>query len=144
MSRRLKYALWALGSIWVVTTLIAIPKLLTLHQETLTVKQLFDEYSAALVRQQFDVAYRYCGAEFREATPYDRFVDVQRDLEAHYGHLKAVKRKTYNVDGKGNPTYWKASMDADLLYERESVKFKFVFDKEDDHWVLYGFERAGI
>jgi hypothetical protein len=45
------------------------------------------------------------------------------------------------VQGKGHPIFWRAVIDADLKYEKRTVRFRFVFDKEDGHWVLYGFER---
>jgi hypothetical protein len=143
LNRRLKYALGTIGVIWIIGMIAFTPEFVALHRETQAVKQSFADFGDSLVRQQFDVAYSYCGTQFREATPYGQFVNEQEDLASQYGALKSVERKTYQVHGKGHPTDWRASIDAALVYAKKTVPGEFVFDIENDRWVLYGFELAG-
>ncbi len=37
--------------------------------------------------------------------------------------------------------YWKAVIDADMQYERKTLRFQFVFHKESGRWMLYGYEQ---
>jgi hypothetical protein len=73
--------------------------------------------------------------------PYDQFVRMYKSLQEEYGPLKSAKRVAYEIHGSGTPVYWRAVIDADLVYEKRSLRFKFVFHKEGDRWVLFGAEQ---
>jgi hypothetical protein len=117
------------------------PKFVAAHRETNSVQNAFTEFSEALVDRRFEVAYQYCGTDFRIAMPYEKFVKIQEKLATQYGSLKSFKREAFEVDGKGSPIYWRAVIDGDFLYERKTLRYKFVFHKEAERWVLYGYEQ---
>jgi len=142
VNRRLKYVFGTIGVIWIIGMIVSAPEFVVLHRETRALKQSFADFGGSLVRQQFEVAYSDCGTQFRESTSYGQFVDDQKYLALQYGALKSVERKSYEVHGKGRPIYWRASINADLIYEKKTVPGKFAFDMENDRWVLYGFELA--
>jgi len=141
MRKGYKYGLWILGGIWIAAMAALSPQFVAAHRETKNVLQAFDQYSFALVNQRFDEAYEHCGADFRNALPFDQFVSIQKSLEAQLGHLRSAKRTSYDVRGKGTPISWSAVVDAKILYEKKSLRFKFLFHKEGDRWIIYGYEQ---
>lgn len=70
--------------------------------------------------------------------PYDRFVKLYQDLEQQYGNLNGVTRRAFDVEGRGNPMYWRAVIDADFVYQKKTLRFEFVFHKEGDRWAILG------
>jgi hypothetical protein len=130
------FALWAA----VVLALLS-PRFVAVHRETRKVERKFTEYVGALVSQHFDEAYAECGTAFRSAMTYDRFVSMYKSLQGEYGALRSAKRTAYDVRGSGTPMYWRAVIDADLVYEKKTLRFEFVFHKEGDRWVLFGAEQ---
>ncbi len=130
-----------LFGLWVVLMLALSPQFLAVHRETKGVERTFSQYTDSLVKQRFDEAYMQCGTEFRDAMPYDQFASMYRSLQGEYGPLKSTKRIAYQVHGSGMPMLWRAVVDADLVYEKKSLRFEFVFHKEGDRWVLFGAEQ---
>src|SRR5439155_13589630 len=127
MKNSYKYGMYALGGIWAVVMIALSPQFVAAHRETKNVLQGFDQYSAALVNQQFDEAFTHCGTDFRNAMPFDHFVGIQKSLQAQLGLLKSTRRTSYNVHGKGTPMLWRAVIDADMRYEKKTLRFEFVF-----------------
>jgi hypothetical protein len=117
------------------------PQFVAAHRETKSVLQVFDRYSASLTRQRFEEAYEYCGADFRNAMSYNQFVSLHQSLQAEFGSLRSVQRSAYDVHGSGTPTYWRAVINADFVYDRKTLKFQYVFRKEKNRWVLFGSEQ---
>jgi len=140
MKRSYKYGLIILVAIWGTAMIALSPQFIAAHHETMEVLQAFDKYSIALARGQFQEAYQLCGSDFRTAMPFDKFVSVQKSLEAQFGNLSYSKRTTYEVHGKGTPMYWRAVIEADMYYEKKVIRFEFLFHKEGGRWVLYGYE----
>lgn len=141
MKKQYKYGLYVLGGIWIATMAVLSPQFVAAHRETRAVLQAFDQYSSALATQQFDEAYQHCGADFRNAMPFDQFVIFQKSLESQLGQLKSAKRTAYKVHGNGTPISWRAVIDADMLYEKKPLRFEFVFHKEGGRWVIYGYQQ---
>jgi len=141
MKKSYKYGLCVLAGIWIVAMTALSPQFVVAHRETKNVLQVFDQYSSALANQQFEKAYQDCGTDFRNAMTFDQFVSIQKSLEAQFGHLKSTKRTAYEVHGKGSPPYWKSTIDADMQYEKRTLRFEFVFHKERGRWILYGYEQ---
>lgn len=142
MKRRSKIVLWAILGVWVVAMLtLLLPMLVTGHREKSAVLQEFSEYAALLVDRHFEQAYQYCGSDFRKAMPYDEFIKLYNNLEDQNGRLKAITRQAYEVHGKGTPMYWSAVIDADFVYDKKTLRFEFVFHKEESRWVVFGFEQ---
>jgi hypothetical protein len=139
-SRTQKILLWVFGA-WVVLMLALSPLFLAAHRETEELKRTFAEYTDSLVRQDFGKAYAYCGSDFHSAMSYDQFADMYKSLQGEYGPLKSAKIAAYEVHGRGTPMSWRATVDADLVYEKKSLRFEFVFHKEGDRWVLFGSEQ---
>jgi hypothetical protein len=137
MKKHYKYGLYAIAGIWVVAMIALAPLFFEAHRETKEVLREFDEYSASLVSQHFDEAYQHCGADFRNATPFDEFVSFHQSLETRLGRLMSVKRSGFNVQGGGTPIVWRAVIDADLVYEKKTLRFEFVYHREDGRWILF-------
>lgn len=133
--------MYLVGGIWIAVMIALSPQFLAAHRETKNVLLTFDHYSAALINQNFDEAYQYCGSDFHEAMPFERFVSIQQSLEGQLGHLRSTRRIAYELQGKGAPKYWKAVIDADMLYERKTLRFQFIFRKESGRWILYGYQQ---
>ena len=121
--------------------LVGFPQFVAAHRETRDFKRVFAAYTDSLVNQRLDDAYRQCGSDFRRAMPYDQFVSLYESMQKENGPLKSIKRGAYEVHGSGTPMFWRAVTDADLIYEKKSVRFEFVFHKEGDRWVLFGAEQ---
>ena len=141
MKKRYRYGLYVLGGIWMVAMAALSPQFVAAHRETKNVLKVFDQYSSALVNQQFAEAYQHCGTDFRKSMPFDQFVALQVSLESQLGRLRSTKRTAYEVHGRGTPMSWRAVIDADMLYEKKSLRFEFVFHKEGDSWIIYGYEQ---
>lgn len=140
MKRRYKILLWIAG-IWIGTLLIlAVPRLVSMFHEMLVLQQEFSDYGTSLVSKRYDRAYQFCGSDFRKAASYDEFVKVHHDMEEQYGSLKAVKRQALEVHYAGTPTYWNATIDADFVCEKRTLRVEFAFHKEDNRWVIFRFE----
>jgi|SRR5271156_970007 hypothetical protein len=140
MTRRVSYVLWVIGGLWITAMIALAPDFVALHRKTRDVERVFSDFGTALQSRQFDQAYLLCDSDFRRAMPYDKFVAVQQSLEADHGALKFAKQVGYKVDGKGDPIHWKAVIDADLGYEKKTLRFEFMFHEEDGKWVLYGYQ----
>jgi hypothetical protein len=132
--------LWVV-SIWVIVMLALTPQFLAAHRETKDVERVFAAYTGSLVNQQFDDAYSRCGTNFQSAMSYDQFVSLYESMQKENGPLKSIKRVSYEVHGSGTPMFWRAAIDADLIYEKKSVRFEFVFHKQGGRWVLFGAEQ---
>lgn len=141
MKKPYKYALWTAGGIWAVAMIALSPQFVAARHETKSALAAFDAYSSSLVNQRFDEAYLSCGADFRNAIPYDQFVSLQQSLRERFGPLKSVHRSSYHIHGGGTPMEWTAAIDSDLVYEKKSLRFRFVFHKEGERWVLFGSEQ---
>ena len=141
MKKPYRYILITLGAVWVIGMLVLSPEFVAAHRETKNVLRAFDQYSASLVNQRFDDAYNYCSVEFQNALPLDSFANVQRTLQTEFGPLRSVDRSALEVHGSGTPMKWRAVIDADLKYEKRTLRFEFVFHKEGERWVLFGAEK---
>lgn len=136
MKRRYKYPLIGLGIVWLLAILSLIPRFIELRGETREVLGDVSGYSNGLVSQQYAEAYQYSSKDFRVALPYNAFVALYQGLQGKYGTLKSVKRQSYEVNGHGTPMVWKAVVDEDFVYEKETIRFEFVLHKEDGHWAI--------
>jgi len=141
MKRGYKIGLWIVGAVWVIAMIALLPRFISLHEETRSAKRVFNEYRAALVRQDLDGAYQLCGTDFQKAMPHDEFVELQQNLQNQYGKLKSVSQKAFEVRGSGDPMYWRAVVDGDFVYERKTLRFEFVLHKEGERWVVFGAEQ---
>jgi len=141
MKTRIRIILLLVLSVWAVAMLALSPRFVAAHRETKGVEQTFAEYTNSLVSQRFDDAYRQCGSDFRSAMPYQQFVNLYQSLQMEYGPLKSARRSAYEVHGSVSPAVWRAVVDADLVYERKTISFEFVFHKEGGRWVLFGAEQ---
>ena len=141
MNRGVKHTLWGILGVWVILMIAFSPKLIEAHREVTDAQQLFTGYATSLLNHRYEEAYSFCGSEFRNAMPYDRFAKLQMDLEEQYGILKSFKRVGCEVHGKGNPLYWRGVVDGDFVYEKKTLRFEFVFHKDADRWVIYGYEQ---
>jgi hypothetical protein len=141
MKTRNRNILLCVVGIWVIAMLALSPHIVAVHRETGDVKRVFAEYTDSLVNQRLDDAYKQCGSDFRSAMTYDQFVSLYESMQKDNGPLKSIKRRAYEVRGSGTPMFWRAVIDADLIYEKKSVRFEFVFHKEGDRWVLFGAEQ---
>ena len=141
MKKSYRYGLLIAGSIWAIAMIVLTPQFVAAHRETKNALQAFDGYSSSLVSQRFEEAYRYCGTDFRDAMPYTQFLRLQQSFQTDFGPLKSVRRLAYEVHGSGTPMHWRAVLNADLAYEKKNLRFRFVFHKEGDRWVLFGSEQ---
>jgi len=138
---RNRYILLIVLFAWAVAMLALSPWFIALHHETKAVEQTVAVYTNSLVNQHFDDAYKQCGSDFRAAMPYPQFLNFYQSLQTEYGPLKAARRSGYEVHGSGSPMFWRGVIDADLSYEKKTLRFEFVFHKEGDRWVLFGAEQ---
>lgn len=142
MKRPYKIVLWTIGAGWLTAIVIlVVPMLVTAHQEARAVRAAFSEYGTLLVDQQFNQAYQYCGGDFRRAMSYDQFADLYQNLEQQHGNLETVTLQAFQVHGSGTPVYWRAVIDADFVYQKQTLRFEFVFHKETGRWLIFGFEQ---
>jgi hypothetical protein len=137
-ARRRNILLCVLG-VWLVVMLVLSPQFITAHRATKDVERVFAEYTDSLVNKRFDDVYRQCGRDFQTALSYDEFVRVYELMEEENGPLKSIRRVGYKIHGNGTPTIWRAVIDADLIYEKKSVRFAFC--KEGERSVLFGAEQ---
>lgn len=142
MVRKRKSILFAsLGVLALVSLIATAPLMFNLVRNTWAVKHTFSDFAAALVNNQLETAYSYCGQDFREATPFQGFVSQQRALRSMFGNLKVVKLEEYDVQGRGVPARWTAVIKAGQEYESRTVGFTYVFHREDDRWVLFNYKQ---
>jgi hypothetical protein len=128
-------------AVWAAYMLALSPYFVALHRETKSVERAFAEYTNSLVNRRFSEAYSSCGTDFRSAMSYEQFVSTFETLQKQYGPLMSARRVAYEVHGSGKPVFWRAVIDADFAYEKKTLRFEFVFHKEDDRWVVFGAER---
>ncbi len=138
VNKNVKYFLLTLAVLWVSSMAVFTPSFVAAHRETKTALQTFDDYAAAMTHQQIAEAYDLCGPEFRSSLPYDQFLALQDSLQRSFGPLKSIKRFSYKIHASGEPAFWAARINADLVYEKKSLQFTFEFHKEGNHWILFG------
>src|SRR4029077_1484719 len=80
MNRGVKHTLWGILGVWVILMIAFSPKLIEAHREVTDAQQLFTGYATSLLNHRYEEAYSFCGSEFRNAMPYDRFAKLQMDL----------------------------------------------------------------
>ncbi len=119
-----------------------VPRFKESYREERNLEQTFDQYTISLVSHHYEEAYAICGNDFHQATPYDKFVSITKSLEDQYGPLKSAKCVGFEMHGRGTPTIWTAVIDANFVYAKQTLKFKFSVNYEGDRWFLYGFEQG--
>lgn len=120
---------------------IMIPGFRENYREEWNLEHTFDQYTGSLVSQQYEKAYATCSGGFQQVTPYDKFVDLYKSLQEQYGPLKSAKSVGHEMRGSGTPTVWKAVIDANFIYAKQTIRFEFSAHKDGDRWVLDGFEQ---
>jgi hypothetical protein len=142
MTARNKYILGtiigALATIWIIAMIALFPLFRQARAETRLVQQTMEEYTSAMIAGRFDEAYNFCDAEYRDATPYEQFLQHQQFLQQKHGKLLSVKRVWYRVQGSGEPARWNAEGNWEFRYERQTLELKFALHKESDRWVIFG------
>lgn len=141
MTSRMQIGLRLIAFVWLVGVIILSPKFIEAHRQSRDLQHVFTVYAMSVLNHNYEQAYGFCSGDFRDAMPFDRFVDLQKHMEQQYGVLRSFKRRAYEVHGKGNPQYWRGVLDADFVYENKTLKFEFVFHKESDRWVIFGYEQ---
>jgi hypothetical protein len=140
MKLRVKTAIWVIGAVWLIAMLALIPRFVSVHRDTQKVEETFADYGSALVNHRFEDAYRLCDSSFRNATPYDKFVDINENLESQYGRLESVNRQGLEVRCGGDTFACTAIINSELIFQNKTLKYKFVLHKEDGRWTLFGGE----
>jgi hypothetical protein len=110
-------------------------------QQKRTVDQEFQHWSDAMVRRDYETAYSMTGSDFREAVPFDQFLEVQRRFSSQFGQLTKVKRLKTDVQGSGTPMEWVAVIKAELQGSEKTSEWLFEFHLEGGHWRLFGYKQ---
>jgi len=144
MKKRTKYIFLAISLAWgAAITIFAVPNLVALHEEKISVESVLQSYTDYLISGQFAKAYEICGPDFRSQLAAAKFMEQQEQLQQKYGLLLSVKRQGIKVSGTGDPIFWTAQCSANLKYERAIRRFEFAFRKQDGKWALYGYQEMG-
>lgn len=142
MKRIHKTLLWVtLVALICILVIVSSPLAIQSRLETSGLLGDFSEFANSVVTHNYDQAYRMGGSDFREALTHDEFVAEQKDLEEKYGRIKTITRQTYDVKGSGTPTFWRGDIEADFVYERESIRVEIVFHQENGRWVIFGMKQ---
>jgi hypothetical protein len=136
IKRRYKILVVIVG-VWLFAMAATLPELTAVWPERKIVRQTFSNYADALVHQKFEEAYGYHDPEFQERVTLDSFVKYQRDVQARFGVLKAVQQEGMTVQKWRNPSRWRASIKADFLYEKATVRFTFELHREINRWTIF-------
>ena len=141
MKRRTKILLGMLAGVWITAMIVLSPMFVRLHRETKIARQTFKSFSDSLIRQDFFEAYKFCGADFQAAVPYEQFVNIQKDFQKDGGNLRSVKETGYEVTGEGTPVHWTAVIGADFIYPSGTKRFQVELHLENDRWVVFGYRQ---
>jgi hypothetical protein len=142
MKKPYKILIWVALGIWVIALIMALsPKIMKLHREKENAEKTFAAFSGNLVNQRYQDAYGLSGSDFRQAASFDEFVEQQKKYRDEFGSLTSVHQAASDVEGKGTPMFWRAVIDADLVFEKKTVRFEFVFRQEGGRWVLFGYQQ---
>lgn len=115
-------------------------QMLRAWREKKAIDEAFRQYSAALVSQDFDEAYSYCGEDFRQATSFEDFVRQQEGLLSRFGRLTSIRQAGSIVEVRKAPPGKTALIEADHQYEAKTVRFIYEFQGQGERWVLFGYK----
>jgi len=138
-SRKIIYGILALV---VFALALNAPGILEGQKQKKAVIAAFEEYSHALVSNDYARAFQFCGNEFTRSVPFEVFVDRQRELESSLGKLKATENKGTFVHGKGSPMEWTAIIETRQQYERGDIHLVCELHLEDGGWRLFGCKKV--
>ncbi|MHB8733995.1 MAG: nuclear transport factor 2 family protein [Terriglobales bacterium] len=126
------------GLIVVVVVMLIWPSLW--HQRTLALTA-FQGYSTAISHGDYRTAYSYFANELKQTTPFESFVKQQEGLEARFGPLSTVTRQGWAIHERGSPIVRVITIQADHHYVKRTVRFVYVWHREDGRWVLWSSEQ---
>jgi len=137
-----KTLLWlAFVALVCIFVVVRSPLAIRSHLETSELLADFSDLANCLVGHNYEQAYQMGGSDFREALSYEQFVADQKSLEEKYGGIKTIARQTYDVKGSGTPMFWRGDIEADFVYERETIRVEIVFHQENGRWVIFGMKQ---
>lgn len=137
MKRRYKILL-VLGGISLFAMIATLPELTAAWPQRKIVRQTFNGYADALIKQKFEEAYDYQSPEFRDRVTLASFVQYQHDVQAKFGVLKSVEEDGMTIQKWRNPNRWRASIKADFRYEKAEVRFNFELHRDDaGRWTIF-------
>lgn len=137
MKSRTRNILISIFTIWCVAMLALSPLFVAAHREKKEVQKAYSYYAESILTGHYNAAYEECDSDFQRTISYGDFVNLYQSLEQEYGPLERTNGVTYEVNGRGKPTDWKASIDADFVYQKRSLRFQLVFHKEGNSWLLF-------
>jgi hypothetical protein len=93
-------------------------------------------FGDALAAKDYQKAYELTDPGFQEFSSFEAFLNAHEGLTTRFGNLKSLSWSTLNV--KKQESYWYATADVDLQFERVMVPFTFVL-KKSNQWRVYSY-----
>jgi len=100
-----------------------------------------DRYAALLQQRELDEAYRQTSPDFQEATSFEVFAAIFKDLERRNGTLQRIERGGGGISEKGSPALWTAHIRATHVFASGNVVVMYWLRKRDPgRWEITGFK----
>jgi hypothetical protein len=96
-------------------------------------------YTDALVRKDYQGAYKMASPEFRAASSFEDILRIHNKLSDQFGALKSVKQTYWHIETKGGVTG--STIQANFQFERASQMFEFELREENGTWRVYSYKQ---
>jgi len=96
-------------------------------------------YTDALIRKDYQGAYKMASPDFRAVTSLDDLVQIHKKLSEQFGALKSVKQTYWHIETKGGVTF--STIQAAFQFERASQIFEFELHEENGTWRVFSYKQ---
>jgi hypothetical protein len=93
-------------------------------------------FGDALTAKDYQRAYKLTDPGLQEFSSFEAFVSAHDGLTSRFGNLKSLSWSTLSVNKQ--ESYWYATADVHLQFERAMVPFTFVLKKSNE-WHVYSY-----
>jgi hypothetical protein len=132
--------LLGIASVWLVGMAAMAPSFLRAQKETKSATDVVQRFAQALKNRDYQGAYAFCGDEFHNSTPFERFQQTFEGFNEIWSPFTSVKSASYEVHGRGTPERWSADYAVELVYAKRTVRLAIALRQQGGHWVIFGME----
>jgi Protein of unknown function (DUF3887) len=96
-------------------------------------------YTDALIRKDYQGAYKMASPELRAATSFADLVQLHNKLFDQFGALKTVKQTYWHIETKNGMNC--STIQARFQFERASQMFEFELHEENGSWHVFSYKQ---